>query len=294
MRTLFKNIISLQIIIIAIFNSDTVLAQTKFSIGDSVEVQNTGKGIIVSDYQQTEWGYGTYKVHMFGEKYCNNHAIDTRYNSQYIAPLKKAVVQDVKQEGEKTSAITKKEAGIFKTGEEVLYTQTSTWQRGIIKNYDPVTRLYTLQDVYVGIPCHSIVKPANTYNNDFFIGTWNVKVSGAIHYTEKDDKVQGNISGGTNLYPLVIKKDGTYTWKISSKKTIGGKWKNREDAPGIVILKGIDNLDWIVYETTEAFATSKETKDEIRFHHKESGSGYLLATRSGANKSCVLTGRTFK
>ena len=281
------------LLLAAFIYTNTLKAQVKFSIGDSVEVTNVGKGIIVSNYQQTEMGYGTYQVHLFGEKYCNSHALDTKYNSNYISLIKKTTPQNEKKEAPKQPAAQTLNTGNFKVGDEVLYTQTSVWQRGIVKGYDPVKRLYTLQDVYVGIPCHSIVKPATTYNNDFFIGTWNVRVSGALFYNEKNNKTEGNISGGTKLYPLVIKKDGTYTWKISATKTITGKWKHREDAPGIVIVKGIDNLDWIVYENTEAFATSKETKDEIRFHHKASGNGHYLATRTGANKSCLLTGRTF-
>jgi hypothetical protein len=270
----------------------SVFAQTRFIIGEAVEVTNIGKGIVVGEYRQTEFGYGTYQVHLDGEKYCNNHALDTRYNANYVTALKKEqVIKNEKKEIKKTAQTVS--TGDFKKGDTVLYSQTAIWSRGVIKSYDAGKRLYTLQDVYVGIPCYAVAKPSKTYNNDFFIGAWDVHVSGANYTTVEKGKVIDNASGGMKLYSLQIKKDGLYTWKVSSSKTINGKWKAREDAPGIVILNGIDGKDWTLYETTEAFAATKNTKDEIRFHHMLTNTGYYLATRIGPNKSCVLSGRTF-
>ncbi|HTM91497.1 MAG TPA: hypothetical protein VL095_03700 [Flavisolibacter sp.] len=272
----------------------SVHAQNNFKIGDAVEVSNIGKGIIVGEYRQTEFSYGTYKVHLDGEKYCNNHALDTRYNANYVTALKGA--KDVSNEKKENKNTTQPvlSGGNLKIGDTVLYSQTAVWGRGVIKNYNPETRLYTLQDVYVGIPCYAVAKPAKTYNNNFYVGTWDVQLSGAMFAEKEGDKNYNKISGGLKLYPLQIKKDGTYSWKIASNKTITGKWKARADAPGIVIVKGIDGKDWTVYETTEAFATTKQTRDEIRFHHMPTNSGYYIATRNDPNKSCVLTGRTLK
>jgi hypothetical protein len=66
-----------------------VRAQGKFNIGDPVEVFTAGDashGIVVGTYKDFGFGYGTYQVHLNGEKYCNNHALDTRYNAQYVQP----------------------------------------------------------------------------------------------------------------------------------------------------------------------------------------------------------------
>ncbi|WP_114778644.1 hypothetical protein [Botryobacter ruber] len=65
----------------------TGYAQNKFKLGDEVEVFTAGDathGIIVGEYQNTDYGYGTYQVHLNGEKYCSNHATDTRYNATYV------------------------------------------------------------------------------------------------------------------------------------------------------------------------------------------------------------------
>jgi hypothetical protein len=297
MFTRKKESLALLVTLPSVFFIGSLQAQTILKIGDAVEVTNVGKGMIVGGYQKTDFNYGTYQVHLDGEKYCNNHVLDTRYHEQYVRPLKKPAgkPEPILPQPDKNGPTPQpvKGAGVFKTGDTVLYSQTSTWSKGVIKSYDPVNRRYTLQDVYVGIPCYAVAKPARTYNNDFFVGLWNVSVSGANYTTVDGGKVWDNVSSGTKLFPLQIKSDGSYTWKVSANKTINGRWKPREDAPGILIVNGIDGKDWLVYETTEAFATSKNTRDEIRFHHQKSGTGYYLATRNGANKSCVLAGRTF-
>ncbi|MDQ3276735.1 MAG: hypothetical protein M3Q06_00305 [Bacteroidota bacterium] len=280
-----------------IFPFSDASGQTGLKVGDSVEVTNIGKGVIVGGFQKSEFNYGTYQVHLDGEKYCNNHSLDTRYNEAYVVPQKKPATKTVADEQTKDKNAGKPQreatAGEFKVGDTVLYSQTSIWSKGVIKSYDPVNRRYTLQDVYVGIPCYAVAKWGQAYSNNFFIGQWNVYVSGANYTTINDGKVFDNVSGGMKLFPLLINKNGTYAWRVSVGKTLNGRWKPREDAPGIIILNGIDGKDWTVYETTEGFATTKNTKDEIRFHHMPSNTGYYLATRVGANKSCLLTGRTF-
>jgi hypothetical protein len=281
--------------LLVVFASSDALAQSEQKVGDAVEVTNIGRGVIVGGYQRNEWNYGTYQVHMDGEKYCNNHVLDTRYHEKYVLPLKKAASAPKAEEKPKAQpAAAQPAAGDFHIGDTVLYAETSIWGKGVIKGYDAANRRYTLQDVYVGIPCHSVARTAKTYNNDFFLGAWNVHLSGANYTTVENGKVFDNVSGGLKLFPLQVRKDGTYSWKLSAKKTLAGRWKPREDAPGIVILNGIDGKDWTVYETTEGFATTKDTKDEIRFHHMPTHTGYYLATRIGPNKSCLLTGRTFK
>lgn len=271
--------------------SSTVHAQFNFFIGDTVEVTNIGKGIIVGGYQKSEFNYGTYKVHLAGEKYCNHHVTDSRYNDLYIKPAtNKKPEQKITRDEEPQT----KQAGEYAVGDTVLYSQTVIWQKGVIKSYDAAKRRYAIKDVYGDIPCYAVAYQAKVFNNEFFIGTWDFRISSALYSTVEGKKKYTNVSVGAKLYPLTIKKDGTYTWKVTNKKTITGQWKPRSGAPGIVVLKGIDGKDWILYETTEAFATTKSTKDAIRFHHLESSTGYGVATRIGPNKSCVLSGRSFK
>lgn len=285
------------LICLPLFFSLAVLAQPRFRVGDPVEVVNIGKGIIVSGYQQTDFGYGTYQVHMDGERYCNNHVLDTRYAEQHIvarkAPQPEAPAPGGPARGPEPAVPpgAKAAAGAFRQGDTVLYTQTSVWGRGVVKGYDAGKRMYTLQDVYVSIPCHSIAPLKGPYATDFFTGTWDVRVSDALYSNEAGGKKQGNISGGMRLYRLTILPNGTYRWKVAANKTLTGRWIPRAGAPGIVILKGIDGRDWTVYETTEAFATTRTTKDEIRFHHQPTSSGYYVATRVGLNRSCLLAGR---
>lgn len=279
------------LIIFTLLFSFTIHAQSRFAFGDTVEVTNVGRGIIVGEYQKSEFNYGTYKVHLAGEKYCNNHVTDSRYNELYV----KTVPTNRKPEQAITNvrALQQKHAGNYAKGDTVLYSQTAIWQKGLIKNYDAANRRYALWDVYGDVPCYAVAHPATVFNNDFFIGTWDFRISSALYSTVEGNKKYTNVSVGAKLYPLTIKKDGTYTWKVTDKKTIDGKWKPRIGSPGIVVLKGIDGKDWTVYETTEAFATTKNTKDEIRFHHIESSTGYGVGTRIGPNKSCVLSGRKF-
>jgi hypothetical protein len=127
--------------IYSLFITLSVHAQSNFKIGDAVEVTNIGKGIIVGEYRQTEFGYGTYQVHLDGEKYCNNHALDTRYNANYVTALKQAKEISNEKKEDKNTNQPVLGGGNFKIGDTVLYSQTAVWSRGVIKNYNPETRL---------------------------------------------------------------------------------------------------------------------------------------------------------
>lgn len=189
----------------------------------------------------------------------------------------------------------------FKIGDQVLYDDlgflaTKHW--GIVTSYNPKTRLYTVRNekdpsLNYSYACYQVVLPNEQPATDFFIGKWDVRISGAITSSEEGGKRTTTVSGGMKLPPLEIKADGTYTWVYSNKKIIRGRWIPRDGVPGITILKGLDGLDWTVYETTEAFGTTPQTRDEIRFHNLPTQTGYYVAQRIGPNRSCVLTGRTF-
>ncbi|MHA6248821.1 hypothetical protein ACXYMU_12840 [Pontibacter sp. CAU 1760] len=74
-------------LIMAMFVAGTLQAQKKFKVGDKVELFVAGDashGVIVSEYEDTDYGYGTYRVHLDGEKYCSNHTTDSRYNAEFV------------------------------------------------------------------------------------------------------------------------------------------------------------------------------------------------------------------
>lgn len=189
----------------------------------------------------------------------------------------------------------------FNVGDRVMYDQLGflvSKKFGTVISVDAQKRQYTIRDekdasLRYTYNCYQVVAPAQTFDNSFFIGTWEVHVTGATSTFIKEGDLYRRFSGGMKLPPLVIKTDGTYTWTLPNKKVIQGKWKARDGAPGITLLKALDGLDYTLYEKTEGFATTEKTRDEIGLHHLPSSTGYYMAYRVGANKSCVLAGRTF-
>jgi len=189
----------------------------------------------------------------------------------------------------------------YKIGDRVMYDNGSFLTGpyyGTVVSVDVEKRMYTIKDEKdassrYSYPCYGVLAPGEKPDNSFFIGKWEMYVSGATFTYTKDNERYRRVSGGMKLQPLEIKADGTYVWN-TDKKVIKGNWKPRSGVPGITLLKGLDGLDWTVYQNTEALAAQKTTRDEIRFHHIPTSTGYYMAYRIGANKSCVLAGRTFK
>lgn len=187
--------------------------------------------------------------------------------------------------------------GTLKVGDRVLYTNVGTlWYPATVERYDAEKRRYWLRDKSGSgdvVACHAVYKPGQPINNDFFIGKWAVFVRGATSTFARNSDLYRKYSSGMKQPPLEIKPDGTYVW-VTDKGVIRGKWTPRPDkVPGIVLLKGIDGLDYTIYENTESNPATKDTRDEIGLHHIPSSTGYYMAYRIGANKSCVLTGRSF-
>lgn len=190
----------------------------------------------------------------------------------------------------------------FKVGDKVLYNDLGFLTkpyRGNVVSIDPEKRLYTVRDEqdaswkYSYAP-HQVFDPAVPIDNSFFIGKWEVHIQGATSTFAKNGDIYRRFSGGMKLPPLEIKADGTYTWAIGNNQVIRGQWQPRKNVPGIVLLKAVDGLDYTLYEKTEAFATTAETRDEIGLHHLPSSTGYYHAYRLGPNKSELLVGRKFK
>lgn len=275
-----------------------------FRVGEAVEASYAGTWTKAQVVGVDEQG-GRYKIHFEGEKYCNGHVLDTWIARQWVRPAKQAPSASGPANASAPAQAARRGVpvvrgksgeGMFKAGEQVLYSNTGVlWLEGAtIESYDPEKRTYQLRlpggsgDI---VPCHSVSRRGVTHHS-FFVGQWDVRVSGATSTFEKDGDLYRRFSGGAQVAPLEIKADGTYVWR-SGKKQVRGQWKARDGVPGITLLKAIDGKDWTLYEKTEGYAPTATTRDEIGFHHLPSQSGYYVAYRLGPNKSCVLAGRTF-
>lgn len=276
----------------------------QFQAGDRVEATYAG------DWKRAEVvgvdrEGGRYRIHFEGEKYCDNHRLDSWLAKQWVRPARGKQPEPQKESpgnnvppnpGEPAGPAVP--AGLFKVGETVLYTQGGViWKGGArIEAYDPVKRAYRVRfDSGSGdiLPPYALARPGR-FDPSFFLGRWDVRVSGATSSSTKDGKNVRRFSGGTRLFPLEIRPDGTYVWQVDKQKQLRGRWKPREDAPGIVVLGGMDGKDWTLFEKTEAYAPTAATRDEIGFYHFPSQTGYYIAYRIGPNRSSVLAGRRFE
>ena len=154
----------------------------------------------------------------------------------------------------------------YKVGDKVLHSRDAgkTWEPGHIKEISTNARL-----IADGISPYLVENAAKTSQNyldlnfittftrqpfwtSFFVGEWNL--SSPIVATERiiDREVYRIISGGDKLPPLRINADSTYSWVIDKKKVIKGRWIKNIDAPGIILLKGYREVNWIVYNTSNS------------------------------------------
>jgi hypothetical protein len=53
------------------------------------------------------------------------------------------------------------------------------------------------------------------------------------------------------LPPLRINLDGTFTWVTDNKKVIKGKWRQNNNAPGLILMQGEGGVDWLMYNTSD-------------------------------------------
>lgn len=283
----------------------------EFKVGDLVEATYAGEwkeAVIVGGYQDTEFGYGTYQVHFEGERFCNNHALDTRINARFVRARGNPGGARAGAGTESGGGSAAPSAGgaasaswpgqRFKAGDRVMYSDGSLlWSGpGEVTEVDAGKRQYTVRSLKdrswrYSYPCYAVSDPARI-NNDFFVGDWDVYITGATSTFERGGDRYRRFSGGARLPPLRINADGTYVWR-TDKGVVRGVWKPREGVPGITLLKGPEGLDYTVYEKTEGFATTEKTRDEIGLHHLPTSTGYFMAYRVGPNRSCVLAGRAF-
>lgn len=269
----------------------------QFQAGDLVEFRRWNDKV----YEGTITGID-------GDKYEVSYLLNGTPSKEWVSEIavresKKAVTTHGKAAGGAEAVVGKLAYGQrYKIGQRVMYDELGflvTRSYGFVVAYDAQKRLYTIKDeddpsLRYSYPCYNVLAENEEIDNSFFIGKWDVRIRGAITSSDQDNKRTTTVSGGMRLYPLEIKAGGTYAWRVSSNRVITGKWAPRQGVPGITIFKGIDGLDWTVYETTEAFGTTPDTRDEIGFHNLPTNTGYYVATRMGPNRSCVLKGRVFR
>ncbi len=299
-----KTILFLSFIIglnLAFVAQEPYTGSRRFKVGDRVEATYLGdwtKAVVVGGYEDNGFG-GTYEIQFEGQNYSAG-----RINAKWVRPRADSPAEDVPRENPRTPNVptpdrekpSNNSGGALKKGDGVMYRGGGPiWERGAkIVSYDAGKRSYRIQTNAGGdiVPCHSVAKP-NQFDNDFFVGKWAVFVGGAATTFERGGDLYRRFSGGAKLPPLEIKADGTFVWRDDRGRAIRGNWEPREGVPGITILGGLDGKDWTVYESTEGYAPTEKTLDEIRFHDLETNTGYYVAYRIGENKSCVLTGRAF-
>lgn len=178
-------------------------------------------------------------------------------------PEQNTIVNNKKAEVINTPESSK--PNIYKVGDRVLHSRDrgKTWEPGIIKEISNNKR--SLED---GLPPYLVENSTKTSQNyldpnfittlnrqhtwtSFFVGDWNLQLPIAAVEREIDGDVYRVFSGGDRLPPLRIKADGTYSWVIDKNNVIKGKWKQKDDAPGIWLLKGYRGINWLVYNTTD-------------------------------------------
>lgn len=266
-------------------------------VGDLVEATYAGDWLpatIVEGYHDTEFGYGAYRVRW-------EDGTEAKINAEYVRVRKgtEAAQSALNPEPlQPPQAPSQNRDEVLQPGTPVLYRSGGpSWGEAWVVSYDLKKRQYRLQtpsgsgDI---VPCHSVHDPGKAADNSFYIGRWEVRITGATSTFSNGADAYRRFSSGMKLPPLEIRPDGTYLWNLPSGTPISGRWLPRKGVPGITLLKGVDGKDWTLFEKTEGYATTAQTRDEIGFHDLESADGYLSGYRVGANRSCVLKGRTFR
>jgi hypothetical protein len=153
----------------------------------------------------------------------------------------------------------------YKVGDKVLHSRNrgKTWEPGTIKEISSNERL-----IADGISPYLVENNLKTDQNyldlnfittlirqpswtSFFVGDWDLYLPMAATERVIDRDVYRLFSGGDRLPPLRIKADGTYSWVIDKNKVIKGRWRENDNAPGIVLLQGYRAANWFVYNTTD-------------------------------------------
>lgn len=92
----------------------------------------------------------------------------------------------------------------------------------------------------------------------FFIGDWKLGEVMAVNTRREGQYERSEYSYHAATEALRISANGSYQWKPLGGRAVQGRWKPAEDGPGIVLLRGVDGLDWTLRNETNA------TEENIR------------------------------
>lgn len=120
--------------------------------------------------------------------------------------------------------------------------------------------------------------------DDFFIGDWQMFVGPTPNNVVIGGKAYIEVGPGGKAPPIVIRKDGGYSWKIDSKTTVIGRWrpmaatelKYGTKGPAILLMKGEDGKDWQMYQHGTHLA---DNRDQAYVERMDLGLSYM-ATRA--------------
>jgi hypothetical protein len=122
----------------------------------------------------------------------------------------------------------------------------------------------------------------------FFVGDWELNTGMAMFERTEGRDVYRIVNGGMSLPPLRINADGTYAWRISQggrETLLRGQWAARQDAPGIVLLKGDRGTDWAVWFNSTQSTVRTFGRDQIRLNSPTySWVGLRIAPNGNGNR----------
>jgi hypothetical protein len=124
-------------------------------------------------------------------------------------------------------------------------------------------------------------EPAPEVTEKYYLGTWALWTGGGGAYVKKGNDWKPSWTDAAKSPPLTIRKDGSYTWVIDSKKTVSGKWhvaqkdelKYGYEKRGLTLLlqQGEDGADWLV---SRDLAYSGRGDDAVLIEHRKMGLTY--------------------
>lgn len=124
-------------------------------------------------------------------------------------------------------------------------------------------------------------EPPPEVKQDFYVGTWALWTGGGGAYVKKGNDWHATWLDVAKAPPLVIRRDGSYTWTIDTKKTVQGKWhvaqanelKYGYEKRGLTLLleKGEDGKDWLV---SRDLAYSSRGDDAVLIERRDLGLTY--------------------
>lgn len=125
---------------------------------------------------------------------------------------------------------------------------------------------------------------AQAITADFFIGDWEMFVGPTPNNVVIGGKAYIEVGPGAKAPPIVVRKDGGYSWKIDSKTTVTGRWRalapnemrNGTVGPAILLMKGESGKDWQMSRRGTALA---DNRDQANIDRMDLGLSYM-ATRA--------------